>query len=250
MGPGTRSKTNRRPRVGVPWRSIAEEKTGKRRRYDDYLGAIRDAGVEPVEVSLLLPSDELRHLAESLDGIVLSGSAADVDPRRYGRARGAATADADRRRESTDDVLLDHAFATGKPVLAICFGIQSLNVHLRGSLIQDIPSELHTKINHDREEGNAEARHPLRIEGGVLAELVGQAAARVNSSHHQAILKPGRGLHITARAPDGVIEAVEWAGGPEWVVGVQWHPERMHGDALARALFTRLISEARAVAKR
>jgi putative glutamine amidotransferase len=92
--------------------------------------------------------------------------------------------------------------------------------------------------------------HGARIDGGHLAELVKDLSAgsevQVNSSHHQSILQPGQGLSITAHAPDGVVEAVEWAGGESWVVGVQWHPERMRGDAFANALFRRLVDEARA----
>jgi putative glutamine amidotransferase len=72
----------------------------------------------------------------------------------------------------------------------------------------------------------------------------------VNSSHHQAVLEPGRGLRITASAPDGVVEAVEWTGSDNWVVGVQWHPERMPGDALAAALFRELVAAARTAAVR
>ena len=134
-------------------------------------------------------------------------------------------------------------------MLAICFGIQSLNVHLGGSLVQDIPSELHSEIAHtiaQPREGGPDARHQVRIEGGRLAELAGKSNVDVNSSHHQSILKPGRGLQVTARAPDGVIEAVERTDGPQWIVGVQWHPERMPGDPLAEALFRRLVEEARA----
>jgi putative glutamine amidotransferase len=242
-------EAERLPRVGVPWRSAMEESAKKRDRYDDYLNAVREAGGEPVEVSLRLPEDRLRQLAESLDAVVLSGSPADVNPGRFGTARHAAAADADPDRERTDDVLLDHALAADKPVLAICYGAQLLNVHLGGSLLQDIPSELPGTINHDREENESERLHAVRIERGHLAELLGQAEEtheiQTNSSHHQAVLKPGRGLRITARAKDGVVEAVEWEGGLGWVVGVQWHPERMHGDMLARALFRKLVAEAR-----
>jgi len=242
--------TDRRPRVGVPWRTVAEESANKRGAYEHYLNAIREAGGEPVEVSLRLPEEELRQLARSLDAVVLTGSPADVDPQRFGSARHPAAARPDPDRERTDITLLDCSMAAGKPVLAICYGAQILNVHLGGSLLQDIPSEVQTTIDHDRDEEGHDELHAVRIEGGHLAEVAGQAVgageAQVNSSHHQAILQPGRGLRVTARAPDGVVEAIEWEGGRDWVVGVQWHPERMRGDALADALFRRLVSEARA----
>ncbi len=215
-----RREADRRPRVGVPWRTASEERAGRRRSYDHYLRAVREAGGEPVELSLLLSRAELKQKAESLDAVVLPGSAADVNPRRYGRRRHTQTAEPDRRREHTDDLLLDHALAADKPVLAICYVAQLLNVHLHGSLVQDIPSELHTRIKHGPSGNGAGARHPVRIEYGRLAELAGHANVRVNSSHHQSIRDSGRGLRVTAYASDGVVEAVEWIGGPGWIVGV------------------------------
>ena len=96
-----------RPRIGVPWRTYEEQIAGKRRRYDSYLEAIRDAGGEPVEVSLSLPDDDLARLGESLDALVLPGSPADIDPSRYTGARHPKTANADPNRERTDTKLLD-----------------------------------------------------------------------------------------------------------------------------------------------
>lgn len=241
---------NPRPRVGVPWRTAAEESANKRERIENYLRAVRDAGGEPVVVSLRLPQGQLQQLAESLDAVVLTGSPADIEPARFGSARHPAANATDPDRERTDDALLDHALGTGKPVLAICYGAQLLNVHFGGSLLQDIPSEITTPIDHDQDEGGNDGLHRIRIEGGHLGELAKELGPKselqINSSHHQAILQPGRGLRITAHAPDGVVEAVECQEGKSWVVGVQWHPERMRGDALAEALFRRLVFEARA----
>ena len=129
-----------KPRVGVPYRTTAEEAVNKRDRYDFYLQAIHQAGGNPVEVSLNLSPANLEKLAASLDAVALPGSPSDVDPARYAAACLAATADADPQRERTDCALLDHAFAHHKPVLAICYGTQLLNVFLGGSLVQDIPA--------------------------------------------------------------------------------------------------------------
>jgi putative glutamine amidotransferase len=243
-------ETDSRPRVGVPWRTVAEESGNKRERIENYLRAVREAGGEPIVVSLRLPEKQLQTLAQSLDAVLLTGSPADIEAQRWGSARHPAAGAPDPDRERTDDALLDHAFATGKPVLAICYGAQLLNVHFGGSLIQDIPSEMQTTIDHDQDEDGNDGLHAVRIEGGHLAEVAGQLRGtkdtQINSSHHQSILQLGRGLRVTARAADDVVEAVEWEGNNNWVVGVQWHPERMRGDALAHALFRRLISEARA----
>jgi putative glutamine amidotransferase len=241
-----------RPRIGVPWRSAAEEAANRRAKIDKYLHAVERAGGEAVLLSLTSGADVLKREAEKLDAILLTGSPADVDPAHYAAKRHPATADADAARERTDFALLEHTLAAGKPVLAICYGIQSLNVFLGGSLIQDIPTELGTKVCHSPEEdeppGGGEAPdaiHGASLDPGRVFTLSGAAQAEVNSSHHQSVLEPGRGLRVTARAPDGVVEALEWTDNSNWVVGVQWHPERMPGDALAQALFRDLVTAAR-----
>ena len=115
-------------------------------------------------------------------------------------------------------------------------------------MIQDIPSEVGGGIRHDwdMEKGESEPYHPAHIESGSrLAGVTGAEQATVNSSHHQSILETGRNLKIVARAPDGVVEAVEWTGDSNWVMGVQWHPERMvETDAFAQALFRELLASA------
>jgi putative glutamine amidotransferase len=241
------SESSQAPRVGIPYRTRKEELTGQRDKYERYCEGVHLAGGEPVEISLGLSSDELRETTQSLDAIVLPGSPADVEPLRYHSARRLECGDPDPKREGTDLALLKHAFAEHKPVLAICFGVQSLNVFLEGSLIQDIPSELRSEIQHVWTRGAPEPFHSVGIEpGSRLALLAGKNEARVNSSHHQSILEVGRGLRVTAHAPDGVIEAVEWTGDSNWVTGVQWHPERMiDADSLAQALFRELVKAAR-----
>ena len=245
------AQNNIRPRVGVPWRTAQEEAANNKAKIDKYLRAVESAGGEPVLVSLVLSPEELKRVAANLDGFLLTGSPADVDPAHFGAKRHPATVDADTARERTDFALLEHALGTGKPVLAICYGVQSLNVFLGGSLIQDIPSEIGSKICHSPEKvatpGSAERVDPTHgalFDAGRVLELSGAPRANVNSSHHQSVHKPGRGLRITAHAPDGVVEAVEWTGDSNWVVGVQWHPERMPADALALALFRDLVTAA------
>jgi putative glutamine amidotransferase len=238
------------PRIGVPYRTKKEQVTSNTAKIEKYLAALRQAGAEPVPVALDLPASELHELAESLDGFVLSGSPADVDPAHFGALRQPECAPADPDRERTDFTLLKHAFAENKPVLAICYGVQSLNVHLGGTLLQDIPKALGTEIDHDWDDEQAapDTLHDAQLEtGSRLAQLAGTTCAVINSSHHQSIQEPGGGLRVTARAADGVIEAVEWTGDSNWVVGVQWHPERLAAkDALSQSLFRGLVSAAAA----
>jgi putative glutamine amidotransferase len=241
-----------RPRIGVPWRIASEEAANRRTKIDKYLHAVEKAGGEAVLLSLVSGSDALKREAETLDAIVLSGSPADVDPSHYGAKRHPATDFADAARERTDFALLEHALGKGKPVLAICYGIQSLNVFLGGSLVQDIPTEVGSKVCHSPEEDELpdgsetpDAMHEASFDPGRVSALSGASHAEVNSWHHQSVLEPGSGLRITSRAPDGVVEAVELSDTSNWVVGVQWHPERMPEDPLALALFRELVISAR-----
>jgi putative glutamine amidotransferase len=241
-----------RPRIGVPWRTAAEEAASQRSKIDKYMHAVERAGGEAVLLSLASSSDTLKREAANLDAFVLTGSPADVDPSHYGAKRHAACNDADASRERTDFTLLEHALISCKPVLAICYGIQSLNVFLGGSLVQDIPTEIGTNVRHSPDEDELpdgsetpDAMHGATIDPGHIFALARARQVEVNSWHHQSVLEPGQGLRVTAHAPDGVVEAVEWKENSNWVVGVQWHPERMPGDALAQALFRELVATAR-----
>jgi putative glutamine amidotransferase len=236
-------------RVGIPYRTRKEELSNKREAYDKYVAAVAANAAEPVEISLSLSSAELQQLAQTLDAVVLPGSPADLEPSLFHAARHPKTAESDADRERTDFALLGHAVTEHKPVLAICYGVQSLNVFLGGPLVQDIPSAIHTEIQHawSGHEG-PEPHHEVTIDAGSrLAQLAGATKARVNSSHHQSVLQPGTNLRVVAHAPDGVIEAVEWTGDANWIVGVQWHPERMvASDELAQSLFRELAAAAAA----
>jgi len=235
------------PRIGVPYRTRKEEVTGDPHQLEKYLAAVRKAGGTPVPISLGLDAGELEKLAETLDAVVLSGSPADVDPSKFGATKHPETAQADPDRERTDFGLIEHFLAKQKPLLAICYGLQSLNVFLNGTLVQDIPSEVSATIQHDWEDekGHPESFHLTHVENGSRLAQIATGEIRVNSSHHQSVAEPGRNLRVVSRAPDGVVEAVEWTGDGNWVVGVQWHPERMvEKDAVAQALFRKLIEAA------
>ena len=243
-------KTAQPPRIGVPYRTRKEELTGDFDKIEKYILAVRGAGAEAVVLSLGFSAQHIEKIAGTLDGVLLTGSPADIVPSRFGARRHPECADPDPDRERTDFALLEHAFAEQKPVLAICYGIQSLNVFLGGTLVQDIPSELPTNIEHDwpgEERHDADLFHPVQIEpGSRLASMAKAGEVQVNSSHHQSILNPGRDLRVVSRAPDGVVEAVEWTGDSTWVMGVQWHPERMvKTDPLAQTLFRDLVAATR-----
>jgi putative glutamine amidotransferase len=251
MSPADTQLTNApRPRVGIPWRTTQEQRDGIRDKLDLYFQAVRKAGADPVDVSLQQSPAELEKQLQDLDAFVLPGSPADVDPARYGEPRHAKTVNLDPNRDNTDAAILRHALSSSKPVLAICYGCQILNVHLNGTLVQDIHGEKPASGPHGTTDlppgsvkGDIEHQAQFAPESR-LANLNGSQAVIINSSHHQAIDKPGENLRVAAHAPDGTIEAIEWTGSPNWVVGVQWHPER-RGDALSEKLFAEFVGAAR-----
>lgn len=256
------SKPPSKPLIGVPWRNAGEEAAQARGKLDFYLRSIEFAGGH-AEVLTLQSKDtfsreKVERMADMLDAVLLPGSPRDVDPMWFNARRHERTAESDPQREQTDFALLDCAFHARKPVLAICYGLQSLNVFLGGTLVQDIASEVPNALEH-RKDGRTDRFHSVTLEdGSQLARLAGAREATVNTSHHQAIGRPARGLRVVAQAPDRVIEAVELdadgasppgelvaAQTPHWVIGVQWHPERMTSDALAQALFREFVAAAR-----
>jgi len=237
------------PRVGIPWRTSQEETESNRPKIRNYEEAVRKAGGEPILLSLK-DLGTLQERMNDLDAFVLPGSPADIDPSEYGAVNMGNSAPADLPREETDRAILKHAFAQQKPVLAICYGCQLLNVFLGGTLIQDLQAETGTVTPHRREDLTPEPKEdPVHSsifeEGSKLAAIASGTRAEINSAHHQSVAKPGENLRITAHAPDGTIEGVEWTGDSNWVVGVQWHPERMFGDAFSERLFRDFIEAAR-----
>jgi putative glutamine amidotransferase len=235
--------------VGIPWRTSEEEAQNNRPKIANYEEAVRKAGGEPVLVSLKNRAEQDR-VIPTLDAFVLPGSPADVEPAEYGATNKGMSAPADMPRELADRAILAHAFAEKKPVLAICYGCQLLNVYLGGTLIQDVRSELGTTAPHRKKDLSPEPTddpiHGAKFEPvSRLAEIASRELAKINSSHHQAIAKPGKNLRVTAHSTDGVIEGVEWTGDSNWVVGVQWHPERMLGDAFSERLFRDFVAAAR-----
>ncbi len=211
------------------------------RRYGD---AVVAAGGIPIIVPLAEKPEALRPLAGKMDGLLLTGSSSDVDPENYSAVREAVCGPAQPLRDKTDFMLLQVASQQRIPVLAICFGLQSLNVFLGGSLIQDIPTHVKTSIRHSSPLPDGGPVHSVEMaEGSLLEELAGGTISEVNSTHHQALDAIGSGLEVIARAPDGVVEAVVGKDKRHWILGVQWHPEKSFAsDGFSRRIFERFIT--------
>lgn len=210
-----------------------------------YLSALRSAGATPILVPLHERQDRVARLLGNVQGILLPGSRFDIDPERYGQARDPHSSEADPGRTAVDELLLQEAFSLHKPLLAICGGMQTLNVWLNGSLCQ----HLETAVNHTPGREILQA-HPIRIApGSHLSRLTlrnQEGDPHVNSSHHQAVKQAGDNLVISAVSPeDGVVEAVELDSSSHFVLGVQWHPERTYTiSPLSRAIFAALVQAA------
>lgn len=209
---------------------------------DEYVLAVRDgAGALP----LLIPSTDaplpVAEVLAAVDGLLFTGSPSNVAPRRYGGP--ARPMLLDEARDATALPLLLAAIEAGKPVLAICRGLQELNVALGGTLhqaVHDMPGMLDHRapqgVSLDREYAPV---HAIAVApGGVLAGLCGCAEAQVNSLHHQGIDRLADALRVEATAPDGLVEAVSLKAPRGFLLGVQWHPEWAFAeDALSRAIF-------------
>jgi putative glutamine amidotransferase len=195
-----------------------------------YAQAIEVAGGLPVLLPPVAP--ELADTAlDGVHGLLLAGGA-DVAPERYGAPRDERTGPARTDRDEWELALVHGALTRDLPVLAVCRGMQVLNVALGGDLIQHLPDEvggdLHCPVV------GAHGRHPVDVaQDSALAAVVG-AHAEIATYHHQAVRTLGAGLRATAWAADGVVEAVQ-LGGRSWVHGVQWHPEAHEGHALFAA---------------
>lgn len=211
-----------------------------------YLRAVQQAGGVPILLPPHLERRALDALWARLDGILLTGGG-DLDPTRFAEARHPTVAEVSDARDRLEIEVTERAVHERRPLLAICRGIQVLNVALGGSLYQDIASETGGAVSHSQTEPRDRPTHPVKVmsEGTRLGATLGAPEVEVNSLHHQAIKRLGRGLREVAWAPDGIIEGVEIPDASTLVLGVQWHPEELAAhDAAARNLFHALIADA------
>ena len=214
------------PLIGIP-----------QTRDSDYAAAVRKAGGIPVPLSY--DNEKIPEHIENLDGVLFPGGR-DVPPQVYGEEpHPTVKVVSEERFRFESELARAWIDQTDKPFLGVCLGCQMLNVVRGGSLVQDIPSEFGS--NHRKD-------HSVKIEeSSKLFSIFGKTNLEVNSRHHQAVKKTGNGIRVVARAPDGVVEGIELEG-ERFVVGVQWHPESMHGDVLQERLYSEFVR--RAVSKK
>jgi len=219
-----------RPVVGI---TLGDgDRPGYHGMREDYARSVELSGAIPVVLPSQRPEDAAA-LLDRLDGLLLSGGI-DVDPSLYGRPRHPKLGRVDRRRDDFELALTREALARDLPILAICRGHQVLNVATGGTLLQDIPSELKGAVTHDAPGRRTRRSHAIDVDpASKLGEILGGGPLAVNSFHHQAVDRLGRGLSPAGRCPeDGVVEALE-AADRRFVVAVQWHPESFWDDPVS-----------------
>jgi putative glutamine amidotransferase len=236
-----------RPVVGVTaWATVLRQPPSDFRYQtapENYLQALRAAGLAPLLIPVDSDPGDVAGLLDRVDGLVLTGGG-DVDPARYAAARQPPTEDVDTQRDQVEIELVRLARQQDLPLLAVCRGIQLVNVALGGTLTQDLPTAEPPRPGHLVLETWDGPAHPVRLEpGSLLYRLLG-AEIGVNSLHHQAISRLAPGLRVAGRAPDGVIEAVEYDGA-RFLVAVQWHPEMLGPAHVSAALFGQLADAVR-----
>jgi putative glutamine amidotransferase len=230
----------KQPRIAIP------EPTSRDAAYNDrswplYARAVEESGGIAVKIPLAATQAEAAQLAASCEGVLLPGSGADVNPEKYGQEPIAECGPADPAREAVDELLMQDAANLYKPLFGICYGFQAWNVWRGGTLIQD----LKTGVNHKPGREVRDAHRVNISEHSKIQTITGTNGLTVNSSHHQGLAQPGDGLNIVARSvEDGLIEAVE-STDDQFVIAVQWHPERSFDyDAASRSLFSAFVKAA------
>jgi putative glutamine amidotransferase len=219
-----------------------------------YFQALQAAGAEGSEIELVTASDAPRVRGEDYDGILFAGGE-DVDPSFYGEQKHHESVHDHRPRDEFEFSLLEGALARRAPILGICRGVQMINVKFGGTLYQDMKEDAEPQLEHrqtDLGKSRQEPSHAVLVTDSEsnLGTIV-QGACRVNSLHHQAVKRLGRGLKVTARSEDGFVEAVESAEEYPFLMAVQWHPEEMVANsAEQREIFVQFLAKCREGAAR
>ena len=215
-------------------------------KLDDYIASVEQVGAR---ARVLEVTENPRQVLAEIAGVLLTGGG-DVNPALYGEDRHPLTQSAEPGRDGFEIDLARGAMSNNVPLLAICRGAQVLNVAAGGTLVQDIPSVVDTGLTHAVNEPKNLDCHDIRIVAGTrLSQALGDSAeaacsCRVNSRHHQSVGRTGDGLVVSARAGDGVVEAIEKPEHP-FCIGVQWHPENFWQSGEFRPLFEGFVSAAR-----
>ena len=234
-----------RPLVAITGRRLGETDKWPRSHATvsprGYLDAVARTGAIPVLVD---PVGDPTGILERVDALVLTGGP-DLDPATFGQAAHEKTYGVDPAVDAFEHALVHEAIARATPTLAICRGLQVLNVALGGTLHQHIPDDPGVAPHGRPGEPNGGREQPMNVEpGSRLAGVLGTTRPVGACHHHQAVDAPGDGLRVVARADDGIVEALELTGAPGWLLAVQWHPEDTAAtDPVNQRLFDALVAQ-------
>lgn len=204
-----------------------------------YIRAVTMGGGIPVLIPAILPQDDLNELYSHLQGILFSGGG-DISLKYFSGEDHPSIHEVDDFRDIAEISLLKRSVNDGKPFLAICRGVQVMNVALGGTLYTHIPDQIHNSLRHDNDEFTT-LIHPVNVdETSKIAEIFGETLLHVNSLHHQGLKDVASNLRVVGHAPDGVIEAVELPDHP-YAIGVQWHPEWLTDQPVTQRLFKSFV---------
>lgn len=229
--------------------SVSEKEKAKGEQ-SPYFQALLKAGAKPDELQLVSAGDRGRVRARDFDGILFAGGE-DVDPQFYDEQVRYASVHSSRRRDEFEFELLDEVRHHRLPIFGICRGIQMINVRFGGTLYQDLKEDTATAREHKQTGSRAEPTHRVTVTDpdSIVATAI-RGSCRVNSLHHQAVKRLGRGLKVTARSEDGLVEAVEAADDYPFLMAVQWHPEEMADVPEQRKLLEEFVAKCREAAAR
>ena len=217
----------------------------------DYTEALHGAGAVPVHLSLIPREEYISTALDDLDGVLLPGCDSDIDPSYYGEEPHPKLKKVVPVKDETDLIVLAGAERRNLPVLAICYGMQVLNVFRGGSLYQDIEAQVDNCIKHEQGAPLGRKSHSIRIADNCLLSELGAAKnggekVNVNSHHHQAIRNVGENLAAVAWANDGIVECIQDTRENRFALGVQWHPElEWETDVFSKALFGYFVERCR-----
>lgn len=204
---------NNKSYSNYPWYAIRE----------NYFTAIQKAG--GIGVALPYNLNAIKTFTNNLDGLLITGGNFDINPIIFGESNRHKTISTKENRTNFELKLGKEMLAFNKPVFGICGGEQLINVIYKGNLIQHIPDEINNALQHEQTNPRNEPGHEVNIiKNSFLYSIISKTKIMVNSAHHQAVKKPGKGLKVNARSPDGLIEGIEDPT-KNFCIGVQWHPE-------------------------
>ena len=231
----------KRPVIGIS--AIDDDKHWMYQQRTSYSDAIWENGGLSIYLPCRESLEDVEQVVSLCDGLLVPGGA-DIDPSLYGEERVEECGKSHLVNDRYDLALIHEAVRQNKPVLAICRGLQAVNVAFGGTLYQDIPTQYETKVKHSSGLASKENYHRVILkEGSYIERLCGRGEILTNTSHHQAIMDLAEGFTVTARCEDGIIEAIECE--ERNIIALQWHPERMQDEETFRRLFAEFVDKCR-----